>query len=130
MMVPEGDVDILARAMIKNFPTDAVDQAALRSNAFFVLGNLETSERWLLVSDEIQKIIQAGQAAGHDGETHLIDTVAPEKSCPTPPPPTTQGKRGDAATKGDIRHMSDNCIPILIAMVAWSEVIWLIALRT
>jgi hypothetical protein len=58
MFIPDGDVDVLA--MIRPFPADAADRAALRSNAFFVLGRAETSEKWLRVSEEIKKI-QSGQ---------------------------------------------------------------------
>ena len=60
MVVPDGDVDALAQHMIKTFSTGAVDRAALRSNAFFVLGRAETSKKWLRVSEEIKKI-QSGQ---------------------------------------------------------------------
>ena len=60
MFVLDGDVEVLARAMIKNFPADAADRAALRSNAFFVLGRTETSRKWMQVSEEIERI-QAGQ---------------------------------------------------------------------
>jgi hypothetical protein len=61
MVVPDDDVDALVRHMIKSFPADAVDRAALRSNAFFVLGRAETSEKWLRVSEKIKKI-QSGQS--------------------------------------------------------------------
>ncbi len=60
MFIPDGDVDVLARDMIKHFPADAADRAMLRSNAFFVLGRAETGKKWLLVTEEIKKI-QAGQ---------------------------------------------------------------------
>ena len=60
MFVPDGAVEALARAMIKNFPADAADRAALRSNAFFILGRAETSNKWMQVSEEIERI-QAAQ---------------------------------------------------------------------
>jgi hypothetical protein len=60
MIVPDGDVEALVQRMLKTFPADAADRAAFRSNAFFVLGNRKTSERWLRVSEEIKKI-QVGQ---------------------------------------------------------------------
>jgi hypothetical protein len=56
MIVPDGDVDVLARDMIKQFPADAADRAALLSNAFFVLGNAEKSDKWLRVNAEIEKL--------------------------------------------------------------------------
>jgi hypothetical protein len=59
MMVPDGEVDALAQHMIKTFSADAADRAAVRSNAFFVLGQRETSEKWLRVSKHI-KMIQSG----------------------------------------------------------------------
>jgi len=40
------------------------------------------------------------------------------------------GRPADVATEHNIRANNREPIPILIAMVAWSEVIWLIALRT
>jgi len=61
----DGEIDVLARAMITNYPKDAVDRATLRSNAFFVLGRVETSKKWLQVTEEIKKI-QAGQDATAD----------------------------------------------------------------
>jgi hypothetical protein len=57
MVVPDDDIDAIVRHMIKSFPADAVDRAALRSNAFFVLGRAETSKKWLRVSEEIEKIL-------------------------------------------------------------------------
>ena len=61
MFIPDGDIDVLARDMIKHFLGNAADQAALRSNAFFVLGYIDKSKKWLLVTDEIKKM-QASQA--------------------------------------------------------------------
>jgi len=137
MLIPDGDVDALAQHMIKNFPDDAADRAMLRSNAFFVLGRAEMSKKWLQVTEEIKKI-QAGQRAAHEDELLLIDTVAPEKSngrllpsCrPTSHPAARSGRPADVATEHNIAQITESHIPILIAMVAWSEVIWLIALRT
>jgi hypothetical protein len=136
MMVPEGDVHILARAMIKNYPADAADRAAFRSNAFFVLGHVETSEKWLLVSEEIKKI-RAGQAVEPEGGPGLIDTMAPEEGNSLLPvacranshPATRTGSLGDAATEPNIARMTESQIPVLIAMVAWSELMWLLAQR-
>jgi hypothetical protein len=56
-MIPNDDVEILAQEMIKNFPADAADQAALRSTAFFHLGYPDKSKRWLLVCAEIKKTL-------------------------------------------------------------------------
>jgi len=56
MFFPDGDVDTLAQHMIKQFPVDAADRAALRSNAFFVLGYAEKSKKWRQVAEEIRKI--------------------------------------------------------------------------
>lgn len=56
MMVPDGEIDALAQHMIETYPADAADRAALRSNAFFVLGRAETSKKWLQVSEEIRKV--------------------------------------------------------------------------
>jgi hypothetical protein len=64
-MIPDYDVGILAREMIKHFPADAADQAALRSSAFFHLGYAEKSKKWMLVRAEIKKILAA--AGTHDG---------------------------------------------------------------
>lgn len=129
MIVPEGDVDTLARAMIENYHAEAADRAALRSNAFFVLGHVETSATWLLVSDEIKKI-QAGEPVEPEGGSRLIDTMAPEErdsllhsdSCAN-----SLDSSGNAPTEQDIARMRESHIPVLIAMVAWSELIWLLA---
>jgi hypothetical protein len=56
MFIFDGDVGVLARAMITSYPKDAADRAQLRSNAFFVLGRAETSKKWLHVTEEIKKI--------------------------------------------------------------------------
>ena len=56
MFLPDGDVEVLARDMLKQFPADAADRAMLRSNAFFVLGRTETSKKWLQITQEIKKI--------------------------------------------------------------------------
>jgi hypothetical protein len=56
-MIPNDDVEVLAREMIKHFPADAADQAALRSSAFFHMGYAEKSKKWLLVRVEIKKIL-------------------------------------------------------------------------
>ena len=56
-MIPDDDVEILAQEMIKYFPADAADQAALRSSAFFHLGYVEKSKKWLRVRAEIKKIL-------------------------------------------------------------------------
>ena len=61
MFIPDGDIDVLARDMIKDFLGYAADQATLRSNAFFVLGYIDKSKKWLLVTEEIKKM-QARQA--------------------------------------------------------------------
>ena len=134
MIVPEGDVDILARDMIKNYHADAADRAALRSNAFFVLGHVETSDKWLLVSEEIKKI-RAGQPVEPEGGSHPIDTMAPEESnspllsvCSGNSHPATRSDSSrDVATEQNIARMTESHIPVLIAMVAWSELIWLLA---
>ena len=60
MFIPDGNVDVLAHDMIKKFPADAADRAALRSNAFHVLGYAEKSTKWLQVSEEIKKIQKEG----------------------------------------------------------------------
>jgi hypothetical protein len=57
MVTADGDIDVLAKDMIKEFPADAADRAALRSKAFFILGYVEKSKRWLLVTDTIKKIL-------------------------------------------------------------------------
>jgi hypothetical protein len=116
MVIPDADVDVLAMDMIKHFPADASDRAALRSNALFVLGYAEKSEKWLLVSAEIKRI-QAGQIARHDGEAHPIATVVQGKS--NIPLPSSHCPL----------HINDSHTPILIALVAWSELIWLLLLR-
>jgi hypothetical protein len=121
MFIPDGDIDVLARDMMKHFPTDAADQATLRSNAFFVLGHAEKSKKWLLVTHEIKKIIQAGQkvAAGQDGEPPSVA-----------PPPRIPDEMGMSERDANKKHsMSESRIPILIAMVAWSELLWALVLR-
>jgi hypothetical protein len=55
MIIPDGDIDVLARDMIKHFLGNAADQAALRSNAFFVLGYIDKSKKWLLVTEVASK---------------------------------------------------------------------------
>jgi len=56
-MIPNDDIEVLAEEMIKHFPTDAADQAALRSSAFFDMGYVENCKKWLLVHAEIRKIL-------------------------------------------------------------------------
>ena len=63
-MFPNDDVETLAQEMIKHFPADAADQAALRSSAFFHLGYVEKSKKWLLVRALIQKILADTGANG------------------------------------------------------------------
>jgi hypothetical protein len=58
-MIPDNNVEILAREMIKNFPADAADQATLRSSAFFAMGYAGKSKKWMLVRAEIKKILAA-----------------------------------------------------------------------
>jgi hypothetical protein len=122
--------------MIKHFPADAAERAALRSNALFVLGYSEKSKKWLLVTEEIRKI-QAGQAALQDSGSHIIDAMAPERNDSTPLPscwPTSHlpPKWGTPEDMVRIRSMgkgSESRIPILIALVAWSELMWILLLR-
>jgi hypothetical protein len=59
MYVPDGNVDDLAKGLIKDYPKDALDRAALMSNMLFLLGHAEKSKKWLLVRASIEKI-QAG----------------------------------------------------------------------
>jgi hypothetical protein len=61
-MIPDFDIESLAQEMIKHFPADAADQAALRSSAFFHLGYIEKSKKWLLVRALIKKILADGGA--------------------------------------------------------------------
>ena len=61
-MIPDDDVKILAREMIKQFPADAADQATLRSSAFFHMGYVEKSKKWLLVRAEIKGILASAGA--------------------------------------------------------------------
>lgn len=70
MTVLDGDVDALAREMIKEFPADAIDRAMLRSSAFFILVYVEKSKKWLRITEEIKKM-QAGKdvAAASDGSS-------------------------------------------------------------
>jgi hypothetical protein len=58
----DADVDVLARAMIRNFPADAAGRAASRASMFAALGRIETSCKWSRVSEEISRI-QTGSAA-------------------------------------------------------------------
>ena len=62
MIVHGREVDALAQHMIRTFAADAAARAVLRSDAFFVLGQRETSEKWLRVSKQI-KMIQDDEAA-------------------------------------------------------------------
>ena len=56
-MIPNDDVEVLAKEIIKHFPADAADQAALRSSVFFHMGYTGKSKKWLLVQAEIKKIV-------------------------------------------------------------------------
>ena len=56
-MISNADVEVLAQEMVKHFPADAADQAALRSSAFFHMGYVEKSKKWLLVRAQIKKIL-------------------------------------------------------------------------
>jgi hypothetical protein len=56
-MIPNDDIEVLAQDMIKNFRTDAADQASLRSSAFFHMGYVEKSKRWMLVRAKIKEIL-------------------------------------------------------------------------
>ncbi|MGE0119093.1 MAG: hypothetical protein AB7S71_07280 [Dongiaceae bacterium] len=59
-MIPDDDIDVLAREMIKHFPADAALRAAMRSEALSVLGYVERSKKWLLVHAEIETILAGG----------------------------------------------------------------------
>jgi hypothetical protein len=56
-MIPTDDIEVLAQEMIKNFRADAADQASLRSSAFFHMGYVEKSKRWMLVRAKIKEIL-------------------------------------------------------------------------
>ncbi len=60
MHIPDGDVDDLAKGLIKDHPSDALDRAALVSNMLFLLGHADKSKKWMLVRASIEKI-QAGR---------------------------------------------------------------------
>jgi hypothetical protein len=131
MFIPDGDVDDLARDMIKHFPADSADQATVRSNAFFVLGYPEKSKKWLLVAAEIKKI-QAGGATRQDDVSGPKDVLPPRKSSPLDlsrypisHPAATWGEPDVAQGEGS----TETRIPVLIAMVAWSELLWVLLLR-
>jgi hypothetical protein len=64
MLIIDDDVEVLARAMIRNHPKDAADRAEMRSDAFFVMGYFEESEKWLRVSEEIKKDRPVSPEAG------------------------------------------------------------------
>jgi hypothetical protein len=68
-MILNDDVTVLAQDMIKHFPADAADQAALRSSAFFHLGYTDKSKKWLLIRAEIKKILAD---AGTDGGSRSV----------------------------------------------------------
>ena len=57
-MIPDDDVEILAREMMKHFPEDGAARALVRSEALALagLGHGEKSKKWRLVSLEIEKI--------------------------------------------------------------------------
>src|SRR4029450_10859658 len=123
--------------MIKHFPADAADRAALRSNALLVLGYSNKSKKWLLVTEEIRRI-QAGQTALQDGGSSLpVEAMPPEGNdrppllsyCLTSQPSPRWGWQEDLAPIGSRGKINESRVPILIAMVAWSELMWLILLR-
>lgn len=60
LTIPDDDVEVLAREMIKHFPADAAVRAAVRSEALSVLGHAERSRKWLLVRAEIERILADG----------------------------------------------------------------------
>ena len=62
--MPNDDVETLAQEMIKLFPTDAANQAVLRSSQFSAMGYFEKSKKWLMVRTKIKKIL-----ADHGKET-------------------------------------------------------------
>ena len=57
MRVPNGAVDDLAREMLRTYPIDASDRAALISNMLYLLGRADLSRKWLLVRAVIQKVV-------------------------------------------------------------------------
>jgi hypothetical protein len=63
MFSADADVTALARAMIRNFPSDAADRAATRSSLFAALGRVETSRKWSCISDEIERILTGAAAS-------------------------------------------------------------------
>src|SRR5580765_1562026 len=95
MFIPDGGIDVLALEMIKQFPTDAADQAALRSNAFFVLGHAEKSKKWMLVHAEIEKI----QAGGISNRYPLVESKKSNVELVpiTRPPLASPGEVGDVS---------------------------------
>jgi hypothetical protein len=56
-MIADDNVEVLARGMIAQFPADAADQAVLRASAFFAMGYIEKSKKWLLVRAKIKNIL-------------------------------------------------------------------------
>jgi hypothetical protein len=81
-------------------------------NAFFVLGYVEKSETWLRVSEEIRKT-KAQQG------TEIHDEGAPA--------PTRVTRPEGTAAEAESTPTSGSHIPMLIAIVAWLELIWVLA---
>jgi hypothetical protein len=115
MFIPDGTVDVLARDMVKRYAADALDRATLFSNALFVLGQDEKSKKWMLVRAEIEKI-QAG----------IIGVLQPRIETKKANDQPVCSKPSLAG--GGQNHIESH-ICILIALVAWSELLWVLLLR-
>ena len=57
-LIPDDDVEILAREMMRHFPEDGAARAIVHAEAVALagLGHGEKSKKWRLVSEEIERM--------------------------------------------------------------------------
>ena len=125
MFIPDGGVDVLAHDMVKQYAADAVDRATLFSNALFVLGETEKSKKWMLVRAEIEKI----QRDIEQPPTEPMKSRG-ERLFQSPSPLVALSS--DVGQEREERHqkkIAEYNVFVLIALIAWSELLWVLLLR-
>ena len=124
MFIPDGGVDVLAHDMVKQYAADAVDRATLFSNALFVLGETERSKKWMLVRAEIEKIQR------HTEQPPTEPMKSSDERLSQSPSPLV-ALSSDVGKEREERHqkITEYNVFVLIALIAWSELMWVLLLR-
>jgi len=124
MLIPDGGVGVLAHDMVKQYAADAVDRATLFSNALFVLGQAEESKKWMLVRAEIEKI----QRGTEQPPTEPMKS-SDERLFQSPSPPVALSCEVGQERKERHQKIAEYNVFVLIALIAWSELLWVLLIR-